>query len=171
MLAYADQAQDLGCQIIYDPSQQIVRLSKDELKAGIEAADALFCNDYEFGLIEEKTGLDLEAILATSSFVVITRGQDGSTIATKDQSIETPVIPPETIVDPTGVGDAFRGGFLKGYLHNAQFELCAQMGALAAAYCLEQDGPQGHHFTWEAFLQRFRQHFNDHGALDEIAAY
>jgi adenosine kinase len=170
MLAYSEQATTLGCQIIYDPSQQIVRLSADELRTGIEAADALFCNDYEFGLIEEKTGLDLKAILTTTSFVVITRGKDGSTIATADQTIETPVVPPKAIADPTGVGDAFRGGFLKGYLHKANFGLCAQMGALAAAYCLEQDGPQGHHYTWESFIQRFRQHFDDHGALDDLAA-
>jgi adenosine kinase len=168
MSAYAKQAGELDCQIIYDPSQQIVRLDAEDIRAGIEAADALFCNDYEYGLIMEKTGLTIESILTSTDFVVITRGEQGATVDTPESQIHTPIIPPERVADPTGVGDAFRGGFLKGYLHQLNFSLCTQMGALAATYCLEQDGPQGHHFTWKAFVDRFRQHFDDDGVLDTL---
>jgi adenosine kinase len=168
MSAYAKQAGELGCQIIYDPSQQIVRLDEEDVRAGIEAAEALFCNDYEYGLIEEKTGLTIESILTNTAFVVITRGDEGATVDTPQGQVQIPIIPPERIADPTGVGDAFRGGFLKGYLHQLDLSLCARMGTLAAAYCLEQDGPQGHHFTWKAFVDRFRQHFDDGGVLNTL---
>ena len=170
MAIYGEQASRLGVPIIYDPSQQIVRLSPDELSVGIKTAEALFCNEYEYGLIEEKTGLNVESILESTAFMVITRGEDGATVATATSQVDIPVIPPHSIADPTGVGDAFRGGFLKGYLHQLALPLCAQMGTLAATYCLEQDGPQGHHFTWQTYVDRFRQSFDDKGALDAINA-
>jgi adenosine kinase len=169
MSAYAQQAGELGCQIIYDPSQQIVRLDAEDIRAGIEAAEALFCNDYEYGLIEEKTGLTIESILNNTAFVVITRGKQGATVDTPQGQVQVPSIPPQRIADPTGVGDAFRGGFLKGYLHQLDLSLCAQIGTLAATYCLEQDGPQGHHFTRKDFVDRFRLHFDDGGVLNTLA--
>jgi adenosine kinase len=168
MSAYIDQSNTLGSKLIYDPSQQIIRLDADQLTTGIESAEALFCNEYEYGLIQEKTSLDVESILTTTAFVVITRGADGTTVATAGEKVEIPVVPPEQIADPTGVGDAFRGGFFKGYLNRFPLPLCAQLGALSATYCLEQDGPQGHHFTLKEFVDRFRQHFNDEGALDSL---
>ena len=170
MAIYGEQASKLGVPIIYDPSQQIVRLGPDELRTGIQTAEALFCNEYEYGLIEEKTGLDAESILETTTFMVITRGENGATVATAEGQADIPIILPQSIADPTGVGDAFRGGFLTGYLHKLELYLCAQMGTLAATYCLEQDGPQGHHFTWPNYVKRFRQHFDDKGALDAIKA-
>jgi adenosine kinase len=166
MSAYIEQSDALGCELIYDPSQQIVRLDGDQLTAGITSAKALFCNDYEYELIGEKTGLDLAAMLTTTAFVVITRGAEGTRVATAEEQVEIPVVQPERISDPTGVGDAFRGGFFKGYLNQLPLRLCAQMGALAATYCLEQDGPQGHHFSTHEFVERFRQHFDDDGHLD-----
>ncbi len=169
MSNYIEQSSTIGSRLIYDPSQQIVRLDGKKLTIGIESAEALFCNDYEFGLIQEKTGLDLDAILRTTAFVVVTRGEQGVTVATKEERVEVPAVPPEKVSDPTGVGDAFRGGFFKGYLDQLPLPLCAQMGALAAAYCLEQDGPQGHHFTPREFVDRFRRHFDDGGALDHLA--
>jgi adenosine kinase len=77
-------------------------------------------------------------------------------------------VPERKIVDPTGVGDAFRGGLLRGIMAGWPWELCAQVGALAATYCLEQTGPQNHKFTRAEFVERFRQHFNDGGRLDEL---
>jgi adenosine kinase len=70
--------------------------------------------------------------------------------------------------DPTGVGDAFRGGFLKGYAHGLSLERCGQMGALAAAYCLEEEGTQGHSFTLDEFLARFRRTFDGGPELDRL---
>jgi adenosine kinase len=168
MLNYARECDRLNIAYIYDPSQQIVRLEASDICAGIETAHALFSNEYEFGLIEEKTGMDLKAVLQHVEFVVTTQGEDGTMIHTKDDDIHVPIVPAENIADPTGVGDAFRGGFLKGYLHGLSFERCGQMGALAATYCLEADSPQGQHYNLDSFIQRFRKHFDDENELDQL---
>jgi adenosine kinase len=166
MIQYVQEAQQLNLPYLYDPSQQIVRLSGKELLAGVKGAQALFVNEYEFCLIEKHTGLSLDEIKDLLEILVITRGDQGSLIVSKDLEIEIPVIPPEKIVDPTGIGDAYRGGFLTGYSYKLDLDLCGKIGALAAAYCLEADGPQNHHFSPASFIDRFRKHFDDHGKLD-----
>ncbi|MFN2174340.1 MAG: carbohydrate kinase family protein [Anaerolineales bacterium] len=168
MIQHAEECQELGVPYIYDPSQQIVRLSGDDLCSGISAAHALFVNEYEYELIRKMTKLEKEAILECDpvSFIVVTRGKMGSTVYSRTGEISIPVVQPERISDPTGVGDAFRGGFLAGYSRGLGLEICAQMGALAASYCLENHGTQGHFYNPEDFVKRFRQHFNDNGQLD-----
>ncbi len=168
MIRYVNDAKDLGIAYLYDPSQQIVRLEGEDLKKGVEGAFALFVNDYEFGLIKKRTGLSRSDILSQLDLLVITCGETGSTIFADDKEIHIPVVPPQEIIDPTGVGDAFRGGFLMGYHHQLSWELCGKLGALAATYCLESDGPQGHHFTVKEYLHRFREHFDDKGALQVL---
>jgi len=163
---YIQEADRLNLPYVYDPSQQTVRLSGDELRRGVEGAYALFVNYYEFCLIEKHTGLSLADIQDRVEILVITKGDEGSLIYAADQEIEVPVVPPQTIIDPTGVGDAFRGGFLTGISYQLDLECCAQIGALAASYCLETDGPQSHYYTPGEFVARFRQHFDDQGKLD-----
>jgi adenosine kinase len=169
MIAYARECNQLGIPYFYDPSQQIVRLEADDLREGIHLARGLFCNDYEFGLIEKKTGLGVDSILEEAEFVLITRGEDGADLHLPGRSFHVPAVNPDTIADPTGVGDALRAGFLKGYLHGIELEICARMGSIAAAYCLEARGPQGHTFTPGQFLQRYKSNF-DGGELDELLA-
>ena len=159
MVAYAQECSQLGIPFLYDPSQQIVRLEADELAAGIHLARGLFCNDYEFGLIQKKTDLDVERILTDTEFIVITRGENGADLYLPRSSVHISAVEPEQIADPTGVGDAFRAGFLKGYMHGLELDLCARMGSLAAAYCLEAHGPQGHEFSQRAFLERYKATF------------
>jgi adenosine kinase len=168
MANYALECRDLEIPYIYDPSQQIVRLEVGDLKKGLEGAMAFFANEYEFSLIEEKTGFNLQKILECCQFVVITRGEHGTQIYSDEGEVSIPIVPPDAILDPTGVGDAFRSGFLKGYAHDLSFEHCGQMGALAATYCLESDGPQSHAYDLQEFIARFRQHFDDQGDLDRL---
>lgn len=168
MANYTRECLDLAIPYIYDPSQQLVRLGEMDVKAGIEGALALFVNEYEFSLIQEKTGLDLSAMLECCQFVVVTCGEKGSLIHSAEGQISIPIVPPRAILDPTGVGDAFRSGFLKGYAHELNFERCGQMGALAATYCLESDGPQSHAYDLQEFISRFREHFDDQGDLDRL---
>lgn len=165
---YIDECRELGIPYVYDPSQQTVRLDGEGLRKGIASCQSLFVNDYEFGLIEEKTGLSVTEILENSQFVVITKGEHGAEIHTGQGVIEIPAVEPIQMVDPTGVGDAFRAGFLTGYLHDFEFERCGQMGSVAAAYCLENEGPQGHDFNLQAFIERFRGEFDDAGELDGL---
>lgn len=168
MSRYVDECQQLGIPYFYDPSQQIVRLDGATLRKGIEGARALFVNEYEFSLVEKVTGLTRADVLQHAAFMVITLGKKGALIVSKDREIEIPVFPPETIQDPTGVGDAFRGGFLAGYSHGWDLELCGKMGSLAATYCLEKMGTQGHRYTIAEYVARFRTFFDDQGMLDQL---
>ena len=168
MTKFASECWELGIPYLYDPSQQILRLEGRELARDMEGARFLFVNDYEFELISNKTGLDLANMLRHVGAIVITRGKDGASIYAAGKEYTIPVVPEVCIVDPTGVGDAFRAGFLAGYAHGWNWELCGQMGSLAATYCLEQKGPQSHSFTRLKFVKRFREHFDDKGVLDAL---
>jgi len=166
MTKFAAEARELGIPYLYDPSQQVLRLEGNELARDMEGAYFLFCNDYEFGLISKKTGWSLDQILEHVKVLVITRGKDGADLYAGNDTVHIPTVPEREIVDPTGVGDAFRGGFLAGYSRGFNWKLCGEIGSLAAVYCLEQNGPQSHAYTREEFVERFREHFDDGGKLD-----
>jgi len=168
MKNHAAECRDLDIPYLYDPSQQVLRLEGDELHRDLQGAHFMFVNDYEFGLISKKTGLSLEQMLREVDILVVTRGEQGACIYLDGEEICVPAVPPQRIVDPTGVGDAFRGGFLAGYARGWDWELCGKVGALAAAYCLEQKGTQNHTYTPQEFVKRFRQHFDDGGRLDSL---
>ena len=129
---------------------------------------ALFVNEYEFELVRKMTGMDVDEILDDVEFLVVTLGSKGVNVFYSDQCVEAEPVPPEQIVDPTGAGDAFRGGFLTGYSHGWDYVTCARMGALSATYCLESDGPQGQDYTREEYVARFRRHYDDGGLLDAL---
>ncbi|MEW6569159.1 MAG: carbohydrate kinase family protein [Chloroflexota bacterium] len=168
MQAYVRECRELGIPYFYDPSQQVVRLDRDALREGIESSRGVFVNDYEFSLICQKTGLDLAAVRRATGVLVVTCGEHGADLYTPNGEVHIPAVPPVRVADPTGVGDAFRGGFLKGYLHGVNLERCGQMGALAATYCLENFGTQGHRFSLTEFVARFRQNFDDRGELGRL---
>lgn len=167
MIKYALECQELGIPYIFDPSQQIIRLDEQALKKGVQGAHAIFSNDYEFELLQKHSKMTADQILKSVDFTVVTKGDKGSVVYEGEQVCgEIPIFPPIEIQDPTGIGDAYRGGFLKGYLNDFDLVLCAQMGALAATYCLEEKAPQAHCFLMDAFVTRFRTVFDDQGALD-----
>ena len=168
MTKFAAEARELGIPYLYDPSQQVLRLNGEELARDMEGAYFLFCNDYEYGLISKKTGWDLVQMLKHVRVVLVTRGKDGANLYTNGDECHIPAVPERMIVDPTGVGDAFRGGFLAGYSHGFDWKLCGEIGSLAAVYCLEKNGPQSHSYTREEFVARFRQHFDDGGRLNQL---
>ena len=168
MTKFAAEARDLGIPYLYDPSQQVLRLDGQELARDMEGAKFLFCNDYEFGLISKKTNWSLDQILDHVNILVITRGKDGADLYAGHNTVHIPTVPEREIVDPTGVGDSFRGGFLAGYSRGFDWKLCGEIGSLAAVYCLEQNGPQNHTYTREEFVKRFREHFDDGGKLDSL---
>jgi adenosine kinase len=168
MTKFAAECRELKIPYLYDPSQQILRLEGTELVRDMDGAHFLFVNDYEFSLVSKKTGLNLEHMLQHVDVIIVTRGKDGSTVYAAGKEYNVPIFPEVCIVDPTGVGDAFRGGFLAGYSRGWSWELCGQMGSLAATYCLEKKGTQNHSFTRLEFVKRFREHFDDKGMLDAI---
>jgi adenosine kinase len=159
MLQYAEECRALGIDYIWDPGQQCARMAGDELRDGLTGAALVVCNDYEFELIRQKTGLDESSLLQHAGALVITRGESGCSIYEHAKQSSVPAVPPHRIVDPTGVGDAFRGGFMKGIARGAGYETCARLGSVAATYALEHLGGQSHAYTWDEFLERYEKHF------------
>jgi adenosine kinase len=168
MIRHAEECLSLGIPYVYDPSQQVVRMDPKTLSEGLAGCMAAFGNDYEFALIKEKTGLTPQALVERAAFVAVTLGEEGVDVYTRGGMVHVPSVPPVSLEDPTGVGDAFRGGFLKGFVHGLRLERCAQMGALAATFCLEAKGTQAHSYDLKGFIRRFRQHFDDRGELDQL---
>lgn len=168
MVKYVVECQALGVPYLYDPSQQIVRLPGEDLRTGVVGSALLVVNEYEFGLLQDKTGLSAEEIrTAPSQACVITLAAEGAHIWADGELYAIPPAPPERIVDPTGVGDAFRAGLVKGLALGLEWDLIGKIGALAATYTLEQPAPQQHDYTWDEFLARFRQYFDDEGRMAE----
>jgi len=171
MVVYAAECREKGLPYLYDPSQQIPRLAGDELRAGLEGCDLLVVNEYELGMLLEKTGLGEEAVhVAPRRACVITLGEQGARIWADGGAHDIPVVPPCRVGDPTGVGDAFRAGLIKGLAMELPWPLAGRVGALAATYSLEEPGPQAHQYTPAEFVSRFREHFDDEGQLDPLAA-
>jgi adenosine kinase len=159
---------ELGVKYLYDPSQQIVRVDPEELRRGVAGAHSLFVNDYEYELLLKHTGMNTEQILEKVDFMCVTLGNDGSLIYADGEQYRISVVPPVEIVEPTGMGDAFRAGFVVGRSAGFGWQTCGQMGALAATYCLEQRGTQNHRYTLPEFIARYRQHFDDQGELNTL---
>ena len=107
-------------------------------------------------------------LVKRAAFVAVTLGEKGVDVYTRDGKVHVNSVPPVSLTDPTGVGDAFRGGFLKGFMHGLSLERCAQMGTVAATFCLEAKGTQGHDYDLPAFIRRFRLFYNDRGELDQL---
>ncbi len=159
MTQYAEECRTLGVKYIFDPGQQCARLSGDEIRSGLVGAHVVICNDYEFELIRQKTGLGEADVLKTCHLLVVTKGEHGSSLMTSDATVHVPAVPPHTIADPTGVGDAYRSGLMKGLAHGASYETCGRLGSVAATYALEHLGGQAHAFTWPEFRARYESHF------------
>lgn len=164
MVKLVDDCKALSLPYVYDPSQQIVRLDGEALRAGIAGARCFVANEYEMELIHEKTGLDLAAIRGLCPVVVVTHGEKGSVIYDGDQSYEIPVAAPRAVVDPTGVGDAYRTAIVYGLIHGLPWDLAGRVGALSATYALESLGTQAHAYSIDDFLARYAEHF---GAVPE----
>jgi adenosine kinase len=159
MTQYAEECRTLGIRFIFDPGQQCARMSGDELRDGITGASVLICNDYEFELIRQKTNLSESAIVAGADALIITKGEKGSTILHKGGETHVPAVAPSREADPTGVGDAYRGGLLKGLVLGLDWEACGRLGSVAATYALEHLGGLSHAYTIDEFRARYAEHF------------
>jgi adenosine kinase len=166
MIAYVDECKQAGIRYIYDPSQQIIRLSGEEIYAGIDGCYLLTVNEYELSMISEKTGLSEADIIDHAGGLILTLGSHGSRIVKDGKVTEIPIVPAKNIIDPTGAGDAYRGGLIRAIQLGLPWDVAGRMGALASAYVIESLGPQGHSYSTQEFVQRYRENFDDEGALD-----
>lgn len=168
MCQYAAECRELDIPYIYDPSQQIIRLSGDDLVCGARGARLLIVNEYEFGMIRHKTGLSEQELLALPQATIVTLGADGSTIYDGGQAVHIPAVPPDFLAEPTGVGDAYRAGIIAGLRHGLPWETTGRIGALAATYVLEKYGTQNHHYTPAEFAARYQRVFGDGAGLQPL---
>jgi adenosine kinase len=162
MVQYADECRTLGIPFIFDPGQQCARMAGDELRDGVRGAAIVIVNDYELELLRQKTGYGEADLLERAGTVIVTRGEHGSSVLTAEARTDVKAVTPHRIVDPTGVGDAFRGGLMKGIAMGVPHPIACQIGSVAATYALEHLGGQSHAYTWNEFEARYREHF---GAL------
>jgi len=166
MRRHAAEIQASGARLIYDPSQQIVTLSAEDLLDGISRAWAFVGNDYELAMIAKKTEMTVDQLTEKVPFVAVTFAEKGSELRFEGKVVPIPSAPVDALVDPTGGGDAYRAGLIKGLLLNAELPVVGRMASLAATYVIEQQGPQEHNYSAEEFTARFDRVFPDYaGAL------
>jgi adenosine kinase len=171
MLRHSDVCRELGIPFAADPSQQMARMSGDEIKLLIEGASYLFLNEYELALAMQKTGWSDREILERVKYRVVTLGSKGAKVESAAGEFVQVTCPQEkSKTDPTGVGDSFRSGFIAGLAWGVSHERCAQLGALIATYVIETLGTQEYRFTNVQFVERFAEAYG-RSAADEIAAH
>ena len=167
MLRHSEVARQEGIAIAADPSQQMARMTGPEIKLLIEGASYLFLNEYELALAIQKTGWSDREILEKVKWRIVTLGSEGARV----ESVNEPTIKvtcPQEIsrIDPTGVGDSFRSGFVAGLAWGLSHERCAQLGAMVATYVIETVGTQEYRFTREEFLARFVEAYGESAGLE-----
>jgi len=160
MRALPAQYRENGVPYFYDPAQEIPILSADDLREGIEGAAGLFGNDYEIDLIMQKTGWNEKELCGRTPLVIVTLGESGSRIMGKEGE-RVKAVHVSEVLDPTGAGDAYRAGFIAGYLAEQPPRICAQIGSTVAAYAVEQYGTQNHHFTLPELKKRYEEAYGE----------
>lgn len=154
MMNYPGSCKSRGIDYIFDPGQSLPMLNAKELIRAIEGCRILICNDYELDLILRMTGLKKEALMSLAGDIIVTKGELGSVIFTQDGEIAIPAVKPKIVVDPTGAGDAYRGGLVGGIVQGKNIEHCARMGGVCASFAVECYGTQDYRFSPEEFSER-----------------
>lgn len=175
MVRHTQECRTRGFAFAADPSQQLAFMDGPSIRELVDDATYLFTNEYESHLIEHKTGWSAEEVAQRVQTRVITKSSQGATITTRGQApIHVNAVPVTHVVDPTGVGDAFRAGFLAGLAWGMEHERCGQIGSLLAAYVIETVGTQEYEGALPGYLERFRGAYGDEAAAqisDHLPAF
>ncbi len=159
MMQHAAQFAAAGIPFLFDPGQGLPMFGREELDQFIDQASWVALNDYEWQMLQQKTGWHVPDLTARVEALIVTRGAQGSVIYTRDGRIEIPSARPRAVVDPTGCGDAYRAGILHGLLHGLDWQTTGQIASLMGAIKIETRGTQNHRFTREEFDQRLMENF------------
>lgn len=161
MAAYSQSYKKLEIPYIFDPGQQISVLSGEQLIAMITGSELLISNDYELEMIIQETGLDRGELLERTKAIISTFGGKGSLLRTQQEEVEIPAAEALQVLDPTGAGDAYRAGLIKGLVMGKELADAARMGSTCASYAVERYGTQEHSFTDEGFWARHLATFGE----------
>ncbi|MBS1234436.1 MAG: Adenosine kinase [Nitrospirae bacterium] len=162
MMSYAEACRKKGIRYICDPGQSLTQWEGKALRDWLEGSMMLISNDYELQMIIKMTGMEKKGLLGLTKTIITTLGEEGSLISTSNLDTAVPAARVSEVLDPTGAGDAYRAGLLKGIALGRDLETAAKMGAVSATYAIEKYGTQEHYFTYEDFTERYRNSF---GAL------
>jgi len=161
MIEHAAQFVAAGIPFLFDPGQGLPMFGADELNTFIEQATWVAVNDYEWGLLQQKTGLTAADIAAKVQALIVTQGAQGSVIYAGGRTLAIPSVKPRAILDPTGCGDAYRAGLIHGLLRGLDWQTTGRVASLMGSIKIESRGPQNHEFTPEDFRGRYRHIFGD----------
>ncbi len=168
MRRFVAECQAHNLEYIYDIGQQVSNVKAEDLVAGIKSARILILNDYELGVLSKRTKLTVEEIKSQVPLVVTTLGKEGSVIEGNSvkEKVMISAVPGITPLDPTGAGDAYRAGFIHGYLRSLDLHVCGQLGSVAASYTVELVGTQTHSYTIDEFRTRYQQIYRENYAKE-----
>jgi adenosine kinase len=159
MIQHATQFAEAGIPFFFDPGQGMPMFSGDDLRQFIRQANYIIVNDYEWQLMQERTGWDVDAVTQRSEALIVTRGAQGSQIYTREHIYDIPNAKASAVKDPTGCGDAYRGGLLYGRMHGMDWQTSGRIGALLGALKIACHGTQNHHVSLDEFKDLFQQNF------------
>ena len=159
MLTYTRAYKARSVPYIFDPGQSIPAWGSAALREMTEGALALIVNDYELEMFQQKTGMVLEGILGLTPTLITTQGDRGSCWHTLARQEDFPAVPPRRVSDPTGAGDAYRAGLLKGLAFRLSWPEAIRLGAVLASFCVEEQGTQEHRMEVQQFRERYQQNF------------
>ena len=148
-----------GIRYVFDPGQQIPLFSGEELLEAITGSSVLISNDYEMEMICSAARKTRDELRALTGALIVTLGEEGSIVYEPGGQTRIDIAPAAKVVDPTGCGDSYRSGLLKGMAAGLPMPECARLGAACASFCVESAGPQGHTFTREEFASRYEKTF------------
>ena len=170
MIEHAEQFADLGIPFIFDPGQGLPMFEAADLDRFIEQANWVAVNDYEWQLLQQKTGWTVRDLTLRVEALIVTRGPKGSTIYTQDGEFEIPCAKTSGLIDPTGCGDAYRAGLLHGLMHNLDYETSGRIAAVMGALKIESRGTQNHRATPGEIERRLAESFGDAAAAKAALA-
>jgi adenosine kinase len=161
MIEHAAQFAAAGIPFIFDPGQGLPMFSGSEIAHFIEQATWVAVNDYEWEMLQQKTGWTASDIASRVKALIVTRGAEGSVIYADGGTLAVPCARPRGVVDPTGCGDAYRAGLIHGLLHGLDWQTCGRLASLLGAIKIESRGPQNHVFTRAELLRRYIENFGE----------
>jgi adenosine kinase len=159
MVQHAAQFADAGIPFLFDPGQGLPMFDGEELLDFVDKASWVAVNDYESGMLEERTGLSREALAQRVDALIVTRGGEGSVIHAGGKRVEVEPVRAVAVNDPTGCGDAYRAGLLYGIMNDMDWLTCGRIASLMGSIKIASHGTQNHRFSRDEFITRFREAF------------
>ena len=159
MIEHAAEFAAAGIPFMFDPGQGLPMFDAADLARFLSQASWVAVNDYEWQLMQQRTGWSVRDVLERVRALIVTHGPEGSVIYSQEGELAIPCAAPQGIVDPTGCGDAYRAGLIHGLIHGFSWEMTGRIASLMGAIKIEVRGTQNHRFTQDEFAERFQASF------------